>query len=474
MERKPIDQSIIQRVVAGTKFIVSGVAPLGWFGPQQPIQPLAQDIDGVTGRQFDYQAGANINIQPKVTEGSGVSYPQLRQLADSLDILRLVIETRKDQLAAQDWNVVAKKDKLVSEEVLAQITASLRQPTAEYDWDMWLRMLLEDLFVLDAIAIYPRMTRGGGLYSLDLIDSATIKRVIDDGGRTPLPPDPAYQQILKGVPAVNYTSDELILRMRNPRTNRLYGFSPVEQIIMTVNIALRRQLTQLQYFTEGNIPEAFASVPDTWNPDQVSQFQLYFDSLLMGNTATRSRLKFLPLDTSKIKETRDPMLKDAFDEWLARIVCYAFNVPVSAFVKELNRATAGTAKETATAEGLIPLMVWVKRLMDFVIISRLGNADVEFTWRQDGAIDPLTQAQIDQIYVSAGIRSPEAIHAERGWEDEVMPPTQEEKATQEQAKNDAANAQAFALAAAKQPPITNSSEKPKQHASDHPASSTIN
>ena len=453
MERKPINQSVIQRIVEGTKFVVTGVAPLGWFGPQQPIQPLAQNIPGVAGRQFDYLAGANINIQPKVQEGSGVSYPQLRQLADSLDILRLVIETRKDQMASQDWSIVAKEGKTVSEDTLKKIESAFRHPTIEHDWDMWLRMLLEDLFVLDAVAIYPRMTRGGDLYSLELIDSATIKRVIDDGGRTPLPPDPAYQQILKGVPAVDYTTDDLIFRMRNPRTSRLYGFSPVEQIIMTVNIALRRQLTQLQYFTEGNIPEAFASVPDTWNPDQVAQFQLYFDSLFTGNTAARSRLKFLPLDTSKIKETKDAQLKDQFDEWLARIVCYCFSVPVTAFVKETNRATAGTVQEAATAEGLVPLMHWVKNTIDFIIRSRTGNDDIEFNWKKDEDIDPLVQAQIDQIYVSSGIRTAIAVHIERGWEDADKPPTAEEKAAQDQTKAAQTHANALELTATKQPSI---------------------
>lgn len=432
MERTPIDRGVIQRIVDGTKFVVTGVAPSGWFGPQQPIQPLAQDIPGVVGRQSDYPTGVNARIQPKTTDNTvtGISYSQLRQLSDSLDILRLVIETRKDQLAAMKWHIVAKKNKVVSDLTIEEIKLKFEHPTVEYDWDMWLRMLMEDIFVLDAVTIYPRMTRGGGLYSLDLIDAATIKRIIDDTGRTPLPPDPAYQQILKGVPAVDYTSDELIFRMRNPRTNRMYGFSPVEQIVMTVNIALRRQMTQLQYFTEGNVPEALASVPESWNPDQVAEFQLYFDSLMQGNTASRSRLKFIPLDTSKIKETKDPLLKDAFDEWLARIVCYCFSVPATPFVKETNRATADTAKQMAAEEGLIPIMNWVQRLIDFIIVTRMGNDDVEFKWTQDESLDPLVQAQIDKIYVDAGIRSAESIHTERGWDDKIKPPSQEEKAAE--------------------------------------------
>jgi hypothetical protein len=62
-------------------------------------------------------------------------------------------------------------------------------------------MLLEEMLVIDAAALYPRYNRGGSLYALDIIDGATIKPLIGEDGRSPEPPDPAYQQILKGIPA---------------------------------------------------------------------------------------------------------------------------------------------------------------------------------------------------------------------------------------------------------------------------------
>jgi hypothetical protein len=43
-------------------------------------------------------------------------------------------------------------------------------------------------------------------------------------------------------------------------------------------------------------------------------------------------------------------------------VCYAFSLPSTAFTRQVNRATAETAQEAALAEGLAPLMGWVKRL----------------------------------------------------------------------------------------------------------------
>ena len=51
-------------------------------------------------------------------------------------------------------------------------------------------------------------------------------------------------------------------------------------------------------------------------------------------------------------QTKEPELKGVFDEWLARIVCYAFSVSHQAFVNQTNRSTGETQKEMAEEEGL--------------------------------------------------------------------------------------------------------------------------
>ena len=66
----------------------------------------------------------------------------------------------------------------------------------------------------------------------------------------------AYQQVLQGLPAVNYSARDIVHRPRNVRAHKVYGYSPVQQMLMTVNIALRRQLWQLDYYIEGSIPDA--------------------------------------------------------------------------------------------------------------------------------------------------------------------------------------------------------------------------
>ena len=248
-------------------------------------------------------------------------------------------------------------------------------------------MLLEDLLVVDAATIYPRFDRGGKLYALDVIDGATIKPLIGEDGRAPEPPDPAWQQVLHGVPAADFSAGELLYLPRNLRAHRLYGMSPVEQVALTVNIALRREAATLDYYRAGSSPDAFATLPKEWTSDQIRQFQDYFDALMSGNSARRRMLKFMPADF-KLIEARQPPLKDLYDEWLARVICYAFSVPATPFVAQVNRATSETMRMQATQEGLVPLKTWIKSALDQVIQVCMGEPNLKFVWVGDDAVDP--------------------------------------------------------------------------------------
>jgi hypothetical protein len=132
-----------------------------------------------------------------------------------------VIETRKDQIAGLSYTVRS-RDPAGAPDAGARIQSALAflaRPDRRHDFAAWLRMLLEDLLVIDAATIYPRFARGGSLYSLDVIDGSTITPLIGEDGRSPEPPDPAYQQVLHGVPATDFFSDDL-LYLHQPSTPR--------------------------------------------------------------------------------------------------------------------------------------------------------------------------------------------------------------------------------------------------------------
>ena len=413
----PIAPSLVARARDGIRYIISGVTPATWFGPFQPLQPQAPPE--VAGRQFDYPVGYNLEILPRGDEP--ISFAQLRALADGCDLLRLVIETRKDQIERLQWNI-RRRDSASGEPArvgndprIAEIENFFRMPDRMNFWSSWLRLVLEDVFVIDAPALYLRRDRGGRLYALEPIDGATVKRLIDAGGRTPVPPDPAYQQVLHGLPAVDLTMRDLIYRPRNGRAHRIYGYSPVEQIVMTVNIAMRRQLFQLSYYTEGNVPEALIGTPESWGPNQIKEFQQYWDALLEGNLAQRRHAKFVPGGVAKtFIPTKEVELKSLYDEWLARVICYAFSVSPQPFIDRINRATAESAQEAAAEEGLAPIQNWIKQLVDYVIVTEFAAPDLEFQWRDDRDTDPQVAASVAQTYVVNGIKSVNEVRGEIG------------------------------------------------------------
>jgi hypothetical protein len=284
-------------------------------------------------------------------------------------------------------------------------------------------MILEDLLVIDAATLAATVDDRGTVWSpgkkverFEVIDGATIKRVIDDMGRTPSPPGVAYQQIIKGVPAIDFTADELVYRPRNLRAHKFYGYSPVEQIIITINLALRRQMFTLTYFTEGNVPEAIVQAPEIWHIDTVKEFQDWFDSKLTAAVAERRKIRFVPAfgGANAIQFTKEPPLVGDLEEWLARVVCWAFSLSPQALVRQMNRATAETAKEQADEEGITPLLNWLASLINSLVRKYFGYDDVEFAWGERRDENKLEQAQINQIYVQSGVLTVDEVRESLG------------------------------------------------------------
>jgi hypothetical protein len=415
-----------------------------WFGPQQPMRPIAPPE--VAGRQFDYRPGFNLSTEPRAYEP--IDFRTLRILADAFDPVRLILEKRKDQLCKIPWQIRVKNpdggkqptsSHLSSQQrgLIGDVTDFFKHPSDGLNFRSWLRMLLEDLLVLDAATLYCARDSAGTLVSLDPVDGGTIRPVIDDRGRSPNPIRwsgepffwngaevnasnyldigcrisggllyvPAYSQTLHGLPAVHFTTLDMIQQKHNVRTDSVFGKSPVEQILRTVNIASRRSLAQLSYFSEGNQPDAIFGLPETWSPDNVQKFQDYWDNLLSGNWASRRKMKFIPAGSgSRYFETKEPPLKNSFDEYLIRIVCFAFSYPPQAFVALSNRSTAEQHERTAEEEGTEPLKAWVTDLVNDVV-EREFSDEVEFAFSEEQEVDPEKQATILNSYVGNGVMS---------------------------------------------------------------------
>ena len=230
------------------------------FSPGQPLLPPDQE----PVRVWDFPVGVNTTITPRASEAFGFAH--LRAFSN-VELVRLAIETRKDQFEALHWRVKPREGIATSPAVDARaqrLTQFWRRPDGTNAFAGWLRLALEDLLAIDAPAFEKRRDRLGRLIGLDVVPGDTIKLLADETGRTPVAPEPAYQQIIKGRVWADLTTADLLYAPRNRRPNHVLGFSPVEQIVVTIQTIINRQAAQLAYFTDCRADQARLAALQAW------------------------------------------------------------------------------------------------------------------------------------------------------------------------------------------------------------------
>ena len=407
------------------------------FGPGIPIAPASDTAEQTEGpRQYQYGIGWNTRYTPRGETSELLPFQQLRNLARMYDIAALSIATRIEELQGIRFAIVAKDKKRQQELQSAcdEVEAFWAYPDKLNDFTSWLSMLLRDLFEIDAPTIYKRLDVGGRLHSLELVDGSTIKPLLDNRGRVV-----SYQQVLYGRPFSQYGRDgtvpeedqplefgpqELIYRPRYPKTDSPYGTPPTEWVILRVNTALRKQTQDLSHFTDGNIPAGLASPPDgLMNPEQLRQFEEWFNADLQGDDRARNRLKFMPFKAD-IQEFQPFHYGTEIDEWMMKITCAAFGVNPAemGFVEDVNKANGDAQAQLTYRRGIRPLCAWLKHMFDRIIQQDLEQPDIECMFDFGESTDSLIQAQEDQIYATLGAVSPAELRALRFPDLEGPPP----------------------------------------------------
>lgn len=350
------------------------------FGPINPLRPDAIDpVRPDTGRP-----------EPRLTEypvawnlpGSAdapVPWATLRAAAESVDIIRRCISVRQEQLQGLDWSITlddqivqgmyaagtgdtGRKDieaelrrKLLPE--IDRLTAFWKNPWKAngVSFEQWVNGIMEDHLVLDAVAIYPRTTYGGDLSAFELIDATTIKLLLDYRGARPEPPFPAFQQILYGFPRAEFgscyapdgddavkpvegmLSDQLFYFREQYRSFTPYGYSAVQQALISARLYLRRQGWMLAEYDDGSTPLTFL-VPDGTDgtlvekltPKTRRQWEDSINAELAGQTRARNRMKVLmPGMTPHQMQGVDERYKPDYDMHLIKMLAGHFGVTSS-------------------------------------------------------------------------------------------------------------------------------------------------
>jgi hypothetical protein len=282
-------------------------------------------------------------------------------------------------------------------------------------------MWAEQMLVFDAPTVFPLRALDGKPLALRVIAGQTITPLVDQYGFRPAAPSPAFQQIILGVPTANLTGakaieysapskawkpgdpSELFYHPKNPRVDSRWGFPPVEQIIVTLSIAANRQQFLRDFYTSGNIPEGLLPMPEDWSVQQIKDFQKWFDSILAGNLKMKRRLIAIPgAKSSPPVMTKNDALTDQTDDYLNRIVAFAFGESAQPLVKQVgHQSTAKEGNDQAQSVGLEPDLKHIEGSINDMFLW-FGFDDVEFAFQDEEEIDLVKAAQVSDIRLKNG------------------------------------------------------------------------
>jgi hypothetical protein len=414
----------------------------GWFNPGKPIAAVAPA--GTEPRQIDFTQSQNLNWTPRAYEPIG--FAKLRMFADNCYLMRVIIEKMKDRICSKTYHFRLKpkpgeyeamtKERSNEDPRIAQLSEFFIFPDSINSWKKWLRMVLEDRLVIDAASLEVQRTRDNRIYNLSPVDGATINVLIDETGRRPHAPLPAYRQIIKGLPAIDFSAGvpvddqrQLVYMPANVRAHKLYGYSPVEQTLQLMMLVIYKTVFHLDFWAEGDLPLAQMPIPETMSITDAMRLMREIQARLTGDLAERN--KILPVfGGGKIEVIKHEPFDVKFEEWAARVFCYVIGEPATGFVQQNNRATAQQQDDSREESGEQPVMLWVKDELDAMIQrpDLFNAADIEFIWDEQAETDALKQAQIDQINVAIGTRVADELRGRDGlsplWEDSGGNPPQ--------------------------------------------------
>jgi hypothetical protein len=414
------------------------------FGPNFPIPSEPLDTPNEQGfatpRIHQYPVGINLQLNR-----GHVPWDTLKHAADQ-PLFRACIEIRKQRIATLDWcfrvkpayaarmalrsgkNQYKVEDELRKEfqDEIDRLTSFWEIPDRKNGLEFadWIGEVQEEQLVWDALAVYPQKTYGGDLNHFTVIDGSTVKPLLDEQGGRPMPPLPAFQQVLYGFPRGDFTADtvdldgelvvpgafsssQLVYRRKVVRTWTPYGFSPTEQALLDGSLWDKRFRWMMAEYTEGAQPVQWLVNHGEidWDVQQLLGYEKFLNDRLSGKTGQRYRNPLLPAGIEPVRSEQAPeRYRPEYDLFLIKLQAMHFGVTMP----ELGFTDAGGLGSAGYHEGQEDIqfrkdLTSVRYLNNFVTgLSRthLGMSDaVEFTFlgldeEDEGVADAIDDSRL--------------------------------------------------------------------------------
>ncbi len=342
---------------------------------------------------------------------SSVTYDTMRQMSDRNTVVAAIIQTRLNQVSAfanppkdqysMGFQIVPRdkdqrmtgsvKDHIKRLENFLQYTGTTFSPRRD-NFEEFLRKTNRDSLTFDQVNIEVVPDRTGKPAEFYAVDAGTMRRAEYDD------PDEKiraysesrlidYVQVLNGVIVNEFSFDEMIFGIRNPRTHILtsgYGTSELEILVNVITAHLWAEEYNRRFFSNSSTPKGILHIKGNIAPDQLEAFKEQWQAQISGVSNSwktpvvnsEEDLNFVGFDQS----SRD-MEFNAWMDYLIRISSSVYQIDPAEINFDMRQGGAQTpmfesnneAKERISKDkGLKPLLRFNENYINKNLIWRLN------------------------------------------------------------------------------------------------------
>lgn len=367
--------------------------------------------------------------RPMYGRPRNINIPEINRLANT-PTAAMCIKTIIDEVTSLDWVVRMKDPEARSNDTaIDEVTEKLENPNRNKEnFKIILKKNIRDILRVDAgltAKIYDRASYYKGDPNQKLLPLGR-RRMAEfhayDGGTFTmnpnmhgiLPDQHAYYQYNfhhQAMPTP-FARDEIIYMMSNPRTDNMYGISPMQIAYDVIRYEVFGVTAGIDHFTRNEIPKGIISLLDA-NKSHIEEFQARIEDKVniqdpMTNEmrymtskipVTNQEVKFTPLqvspETVRLLETQ---------QWYIKVIFACFGVTPSelGFTESSNRATELVQSEVFRRKAVLPMLDTLEYYYNRELIPEFGYDDLCFEFIRTDIQNELRDQELTEKQLKSG------------------------------------------------------------------------
>jgi len=391
-----------------------------------------------------------------------VDLPNIRRLA-ATPYVDMCITTIIDELSSISWDIVVKEGidpTPAHEEQIKHVKSFYENPnTNKESFDELRRKYLRDLLEVDAGVINKifnlkeemvemvardgaTFTKNPDIYGMftdreDIIMDSNIAtnskeaRLMEPGWITAADAreKAAYFQYgwITGARPVPFGKKEIVWMERHPRTDSIYGRSPVEILATTIQTLVYSTEQNLEYFNDNSIPkgvlgldgldtEGLKAFREQWKEQQRKKDTAgnwkkdFYNIPIVGNVPTFTRLQFSNAELELLEGQK----------WWSKMVWACFGVTATEL--GYTEDAKGLANQIVQSNifrkrAINPILRLEEYKHNHEILSEFEYPDLEFKFQMFDVEEETKKANLYKVQIDSGIRTVNEIRVEEGLEE---------------------------------------------------------